>query len=54
MQEHALIRLLQQPYTFDLHRAMQLVKHEAAVLGQKADSIIFGQSATGLSTGRYC
>ena len=35
MQEHALIRLLQQPYTFDLHRAMQLVKHEAAVLGKR-------------------
>ena len=33
MQEYALTRLLEQPYTFDLHRAMQLVKHEAATLG---------------------
>ncbi|MCW8327868.1 type VI secretion system baseplate subunit TssG [Photobacterium sp. SDRW27] len=35
MQEHALTQLLREPYTFDLHRAVQLVKHEAATLGKR-------------------
>ncbi|PSW05700.1 type VI secretion system baseplate subunit TssG [Photobacterium lipolyticum] len=35
MQKYALTQLLREPYTFDLHRAMQLVKHEAATEGKR-------------------
>lgn len=35
MQKYALTQLLSAPYTFDVHRAMQLVKHEAASIGKR-------------------
>lgn len=35
MQKHALIQLKNEPYSFELHSAMQLVKHQAAILGQR-------------------
>ena len=35
MQKYALIQLRNEPYNFDLHCAMQLVKHEAAILGKR-------------------
>lgn len=37
MQKYALNQLVNEPYTFDLHCAMQLVKHAAASLGQRPD-----------------
>ena len=35
MPKHALIQLRNEPYSFELHCAMQLVKHEAAILGKR-------------------
>jgi len=43
MQKYALTQLRNEPYTFDLHCAMQLVKHEAALLG-KRPSVTFSAS----------